>query len=345
VKGQIDAGQPITAEDMKRFQANTQQLDAELLTPFLLDAFDAAVDPGAPPELAALGADPEIAEAVGRLADWDFSTPTGIAERDDAHAANGTRSAGVPTGEAEASVGATIYNVWRAKAIWDVVDANIMDLVGVGIGSSDALKALHHLLSAEPFTGLSTAGDVNFFPEPAGLASAEDRRDATLLAALRTALDALASDDFAAAFGNSTDQDDYRWGRLHRITFDHEFDPSFSIPPQAGFDDLAPGLPGISRDGGYNVVNASGFSARADGSNDFRFGGGPVRRYVGEAGRGGGHLPSVRGFNVIPGGPSGVPGDPDHATQLSTWLTADYHRVNMSKVVPVSGSVRETFVP
>jgi len=344
VKGQIDDGQPITMNDMKRFQANTQQLDAELLMPYLLDAFDAAVAPGAPAELAALGADPEIAEAVDRLAAWDFSTPTGIPEGYDAHDSMGKRSAGVPAPEARASVAATIYNVWRAKAIKSVVSATLADLGVSNIGSSDGLKALHHLLSAVPFTGQSSAGDVDFFPEPVGL-SAEERRDVTLLAAMRTALDALASDDFAAAFGNSTDQDDYRWGRLHRITFEHPLGSPFSIPPAAGFDDLAPDLPGISRDGGYNVVNASGFSATADGSNEFRFGGGPVRRYVGEAGHGGGHAPGVKGVNVIPGGPSGVPGDPDYATQLPLWLTADYHSVNMSSVVPAAGSTREIFVP
>jgi penicillin amidase len=344
VRGQIDDGQPISVNDMKRFQANTQQLDAELLTPFLLDAFDAAVAPGAPAELAALGADPEIAEAVGRLADWDFSTPTGIEEGYDAHDVMGKRSAGVPTPEARASVAATIYNVWRAKAIKSVVDATLADLGVSGVGSSDGLKALYHLLGTEPFTGLSTAADVDFFPEPAGL-SAGERRDVTLLAAMRTALDALASDDFAAAFDHSTDPDDYRWGRLHRITFEHPLGGPYSIPPAAGFDDLAPDLPGISRDGGYNVVNASGFSATADGSNEFRFGSGPVRRYVGEARHGGSHGASVRGFNVIPGGPSGVPGDPDYATQLPLWLTADYHSVNMSPVVSVAGSTRETFVP
>ena len=31
--------------------------------------------------------------------------------------------------------------------------------------------------------------------------------------------------------------------------------------------------------------------------------------------------------NVVPGGPSGIAGDPGYATQLATWLTADYHQV------------------
>jgi penicillin amidase len=122
-----------------------------------------------------------------------------------------------------------------------------------------------------------------------------------------------------------------------RIVFDHPFEDSFDIPPQAGFENLSPDLRGLSRDGGYNVVNASGFSARSIGLNSFMFGGGPVRRYVG-------HVTSagvVTGVNVVPGGPSGVPGDPGYATQLATWLTADYHSVRMS----VGGMKPETLVP
>ena len=62
-----------------------------------------------------------------------------------------------------------------------------------------------------------------------------------------------------------------------------------------------------------------------------------MRRYVG-------HVTSagvVTGVNVVPGGPSGVPGDPGYATQLATWLTADYHSVQMS----VGGTKPETLVP
>lgn len=57
---------------------------------------------------------------------------------------------------------------------------------------------------------------MDFFPEPAVL-SAEDRRDVSLLAALRTVLDALASNDFAAAFGNSSVQADYHRVNMSRV--------------------------------------------------------------------------------------------------------------------------------
>jgi penicillin amidase len=343
VRDQIEAGKKISYGDMQEFQANTQQLDAELMTPFLLAAFKNATAPGAPAELAALAADPGVAEAVGRLSQWDFSTPTGIPEGYDAHDKNGKRTPSVPKKEAEASVAATIYNLWRAKAIKATIDATLAGL-GLSEGSSDALKALFNLLSQDPFTGVG-ASTVNFFPEPMALSDAGDRRDVTLLAAMRAALDRLASDAFAPAFGNSTDQDDYRWGKLHRITFDHPLLAAFSIPPAAGFDNVSPELSGLARDGGYNVVTASGFSARADGLNEFKFNHGPVRRYVGEAGVNWGPVGDIRGVNVMPGGPSEDPSSPQYATQLGPWLTADYHKVRMTREPNQANAISiETFV-
>jgi penicillin amidase len=330
----------ISFNEMKRFQSNTQQLDAELMTPFLLEAFTNASSPGAPTDLADLASDPDIAEAIGRLATWDFSTPTGIPEGYDAKDPNGFRAPGVPIPEVKASVAATIYNMWRGQAIRSIVDAR---LVGLGLGSNlpdqrEALKALFNLLSQDPYTGVAAAG-IDWIPDPAAL-SAEERRDMALLQALRVALNRLASLEFAPAFGESTDQDDYRWGKLHRIVFDHPFAGAFNVPPQGGFKDLSSGLPGLARDGGYEVVNASNFSARAVGFNSFMFGKGSVRRYVGEARTGPTY---IAGVNVIPGGPSGIPGDPDYATQLGKWLTADYHSVNMSLTIP--RGIEETFAP
>jgi penicillin amidase len=343
VRDKIEAGEKISYDDMKDFQANTQQLDADLMSPFLLEAFHNAKAPGAPSELASLAADAGIAEAVGRIADWDFSTPTGIPEGYDATDWQGRRSPWVSKREAKASVAATLYNMWRGQVIRATIDATL-SAFGLSTGSSDALKAIYNLLTKEPFTGVGESG-VDFFAEPAAL-TAEQRRDVILLSAMRSALDLLASEEFAPAFGHSTSQDDYRWGKLHRITFDHPFVPDFSIPPAAGFEDLSPELSGLSRDGGYDVVNASGFSATADGLNEFKFGSGPVRRYVGEGGSSWGLTGHIRGVNVVPGGPSGDPFSSEYAAQLPTWLTADYHIVPMTPVplfpFPISG---DTFVP
>jgi penicillin amidase len=93
------------------------------------------------------------------------------------------------------------------------------------------------------------------------------------------------------------------------------------------------------------VVNASGFSATADGTNEFRFGSGPVRRYVGGPKAGSSPL-KISGVNVIPGGPSENPFSPNYATQLGLWLTADQHAVPMGKNIPKKDTQSEdTFVP
>jgi penicillin G amidase len=280
LRDQIASGRKVSFQDMQAFQANVQQLDAELLTPHLLAAVERARAAGAPPALARLAADPEVAEAIARIATWDFSSPTGVPDGYDASDKNGRR-AKVSRAEADASVAATLYNVWRAKLVRRVVDATLTRVGVSPVTSMDALKATFNLLRRSPFTGVGASG-IDFFPSPTELASAADRRDATLLSTMREALDALASDDFAVAFARSRNQADYRWGKLHRITFDHPFVPQFSIPPAAGFNDFAPGLPGLSRDGAYEVVNQSGFSATADRPQDFMFGFGPNRRYVGE---------------------------------------------------------------
>ncbi len=340
VRDQVLSGEPISVEDMKRFQTNTQERDAELMMPFALEAFANAQAPGAPAELAALAGDARIVEAMGRLAAWNFSTPTGIPEGWDASDELGVRAATVPAAEATASVAATLYNVWRAKLLKNVIDARLGAIGVEGVGSGEALKAVHHLLSQTPFTGVGSAG-VDFFPAPAALPAAA-RRDLALLTALRDALDGLASSSYAPAFANSTNQDDYRWGKLHRKTFSHELGDAFSLPPYAGFEDLAPDLLGLSRDGGYEIVNASGYSAKADGPDAFRFGGGPVRRYVGMADFPTSPVGDVVGYNAMPS----VVGDPPNTNQLRYWLTGDHHSVQMkeSAIKPLTTRI-ENFAP
>jgi penicillin G amidase len=160
---------------------------------------------------------------------------------------------------------------------------------------------------------------VDFFAGSPGL-TREQSRDLVLLESLREALDLLASDAFEPAFGGSANQDDYRWGLLHRIVFDHPLDGPFSIPPAAGFDHVAPLLLGIARSGGYEAVDASSHNPRADGLNEFMFGSGPNRRFVGELDPAG-----IDAEQVIPGGQSGVLGSPHYASQLGRWLTNHYH--------------------
>lgn len=318
----LAGGHQATDEELAALQANNELLDAELMLPFLSGAFDRAADPGAPPELVALGTDPEIVEAIARLRGWDFSTPTGIEEGWDP--GDDPNDLPAPSaGEIANSVAATIWSVWRGEAIRNVVDATLQR-IGLGDflpGSSEAYVALAHLLRTfDQNQGIGASG-VDFFPAPAGV-TREQARDLALLGALRDALDRLAGPAFEDAFGGSADQGDYRWGRLHRITFEHPLGAPFSIPPAGGFDDLAPELPGISRSGGYEAVDASSHSARADDADEFTFSSGPARRFVGVLDPAG-----IDARQVIPGGQSGVLGSPHYADQLPLWLTDRYHPV------------------
>lgn len=125
LREKIDAGEKLSLDDMKRIQGNTQALDAELTTPFLVSAFDAARAPGAPPELADFAGDAEIEEAIERFRGWDYSSPTGIPEGYDASDEDGERDAEVSSEEAASSVATTIFVVWRWKLIVNQIDETL----------------------------------------------------------------------------------------------------------------------------------------------------------------------------------------------------------------------------
>jgi penicillin amidase len=158
IQDEIAADGKVSLADMRRFQGNTQQLDAELMVPFLVQAYDDALEMGADAALQALAGDPRVAEAAERLRAWDFSTPTGVAEGYDAHDHDGERISFLGSREIASSVAATIYNVWRGEVIRRVIDQRLSDVGAPGVGSGDALTAVHHLLSREPFTGVETLG-------------------------------------------------------------------------------------------------------------------------------------------------------------------------------------------
>jgi penicillin amidase len=181
---------------------------------------------------------------------------------------------------------------------------------------SEALKALRYLLENYATNGGIGASGVNFFNVP-GVSNAADRRDIVILQALANTLDALASPALNDVFGGSTNQDDYRWGKLHRIVFDHILGPPFSIPPTGGaFPQPLENLLGIPTDGGFSTVDAATHPVRATGVNDFMFAHGPSNRSVYQAWPSG-----MRGVSALPGGISGVLGSPLYFNLLPGWLT------------------------
>jgi penicillin G amidase len=320
----------ISFAELQSIQADVKLNDAAVLVPAISAALHAAQTPGAPAPLAALGADPAIQEAVARLAAWDYSTPTGIDAGYDASDVDGVRS---PPSQAEidASVAATIYSLWRGQALARFVDG---PMAAVGLGGflpvgDGAMTALRRLI-ANPNGGASGI-----------FVSGAAARDTLVLTALKDALTLAASPAFAPAFGGSTAQADYRWGKLHRITFAHTLGGPFSIPPGAGFVDLGPGLPGVATDGGFAVVDASSHNPRASTLNGFRFSGGPARRFVAEADRS--HPSAVQ---VTPGGASGNPFGPWFGNQLGLWLTDDYHAATVQVgEIERDATVSERFAP
>ncbi|NNG05365.1 MAG: penicillin acylase family protein [Inquilinus sp.] len=312
---------PVTVEDMQDIQADIVQHDAEFFVPFIVDAFSNAGSPLAHPALGAFFQDGRVGEAVGRLAIWDGSAPTGIVEGFDATDIDGER---LPPDQAEidASVAATLYTVWRSRMVGNTVDA-VLDGLGLPkAGSERTLIALKNLFDTFPDRGGYGASGLNFFNVP-GVDEPAVRRDFIILQSLSDALDLLAGPDFADAFGGSTDQSEYRWGVLHRIVLAHPLGEPFSIPSVGGAIPPPLGdLPGLPADGAYQTVDPGNHSIRAADQDGFMFSSGASRRYVADFRR---RPRRIRAESSLPGGASGAFLDPLSTNLLGRWLTNDTH--------------------
>ena len=310
----------ISFAEMQSIQADVVLRDAEYFTPWIVRASANAKSSGANPALAALVADPVVAEAAARLTAWNYSTPTGLSEGWDAGKPAGVAPSQVSI---DTSVAASIYAVWRSRFIANTVDAALKPAGLPTPGSQEVLTALRSVLDNFAANGGRGFSGLNFFNVP-GVTSAEDRRDVVMLKSLQEALQMMASDAFAPAFGKSTEQASYRWGKLHRIVFAHPLGAPFSIPPAGGaFPAPLPGLEGIPTDGGFQTVDAASHNVRGADGNGFMFGSGPVRRFVSEPKPGGSHTESI-----WPGGTSGVLGSPYYFQFLTKWL--------QNKAIPLS---------
>lgn len=335
----------ITVADMQALQANTQSLDAELVLPHLLAAFDrsAAASTGCS---AGLARDTRLQDAIGVLRSWDYSAPTGIREGYD----RGDDPTNLPEPDATQirhSAAATVWASFRAQLVRNVIDGTL-SRVGLGSftpGSNEAYTAVKNLLDSFATRQGRGASGLDFFlgvPASATSESAANRRDCVLLSSLKSALDLLASDAFAPAFANSGNVLDYRWGRLHRIVFDHPLGGPFNLPGQNAYplQNLSAQLPGVARPGGYEVVDASGHSVRANSVNGFMFGSGPVRRFIGEMT----DTPTL--LQILPGGQDGKIGGPGYISQLPRWLVNAYKPLVLDPAASQSAQVaRIEFVP
>ena len=329
IREQIARNQKFTVADMQRIQADVVLLDAQYFVPFITRALDNAKASNVP-TLKALGDNPAISAAVERLRTWDFSTPTGIREGYDAADVNGVL--GEPSSaEIQSSIAATLYSVWRGQFIKNTIDA-VLNAGNIQPRPSSDLvvTALKNLLDNFETRGGAGASGVQFFNVPGvtpSLANAPIRRDILMLASMRDTLTLLASDEFAPAFNRSTNQEDYRWGKLHRLVLRHPLGGMLNTPPAGGaFPPPLPGLEGIPVDGGFEVVDASNHNSRAATLNGFMFSNGPVRRMVSEATR-----EKINAVTSLPGGPSGRVGDPLYINLLRPWLTNEAFPIDIGK--------------
>lgn len=336
-EGKLDAG------DMTVIQHNNQLYDARYFVPIISAAVLHAVRPGAPAALAALTQDAEVLEAVDRLQSWGYTTPTGVLGGYDP----GANPAALPyptKQQVNESVAATVYTVWRSNFVKNVIDAT---LGAAGLGNylpddDHSLRALRQLLDTFPTAQGRGASGLPFFAAglapgvAAGLAP-DDARDLLILASMQQALQQLASSAYGDAYGGSGYLPSYRYGKLHRIVFAHLLGGPFDIPGGGDFHDYSPSLPGISRCGGFDTIDAASFGVRVEGPADFMFDAGPARRFVGEM------LPgAIAAQEIIPGGESGVLGSPHRADQLGRWLTNQYHPLLITSAQVRAASVSVT---
>ena len=320
-------GGKVDSFDMKMWQANNQSMDAELIVPHILNAFNNASSSGAWPGIQQFLADPRVLSSIEKLSMWDYSMPTGLAEGYDPFENPFALSEPSET-EINNSVAATIYSAWRSMAVQNTIDATIkgydaaigQDVLAPQLpGSKYAFNGFKNLLDNFDTNQGYGASGINFFTNPQA-PTREDARDYVLLGSLFQALNMLASDDFAPAFANSTNIMDYRWGKLHRISFDHTLGDSLSVPNGLFGFSTVDGLRGVPRSGGYQVLDASSHSIRADGLDEFMYNHGPARRFVGEMTPMGPIMDQV-----IPGGQSGdITTGVYYVNQLFSYLVNSY---------------------
>lgn len=328
----LDSNTPIDGVNMAKLQSNNNLLDAEivigLIKPYLMAA-------GVP-------AEHPVGEAINRLLAWDYSSPTGIQAGYDP--GDDPDNLPMPSQqEIDNSVAATIYAMFRSQFLKNSIDGTL-DFIGLGAykpSSTQQWNNLIHILKTFPENGGVGASGIPFINAPDAQSPAE-ALTMVMLKSLQDSLDRLASDEFAPAFGNSVNQDDYRWGMLHRHVFNHAFnaDP-FNIPNGGGFSQVGPGLPGVAKSGGYGAVDASHHSPRADSLNDFMFSNGPARRFWGIMDPMG-----IEGHEILPGGNNGIFLHPWYSNQVGRWLTNQYHDLSLGEDDGVNNAVIVTeFAP
>lgn len=342
----------MTPQDAIAVQSDSVELAALRLLPSLLEAWQRAKAPGAPPELARFVA-PQAEAAIAYLRAWDASTPTGLPTGWDASdtavhgpAISDPLEVPVPetTGEeVRASVATTLFHGWLSQVLRATVDAAIA-AVSPDLPRPDgagAVKVLLHQLEHFGVLGGQGRSGLRFFDVPGVELPPDVERDILLVASLEQSIRELTSPAFEGVFGRLASLGDLRWGRLHRLVLQ----PPPGVPPgvlPAPTAGQSPGeldaISGLPVDGGFEVVDASGFDPAAQTPEGFRFAHGPALRIVVELRPG-----AVQAYASLAGEQQSGPVRSHVTGLLLPWLANDsvlmpfYDAEVMEQALPAAG--------
>lgn len=331
----LSQNKKISLSDVKSIQTNDQSILAEHFVPFILNAFKQAQSENAPVILKNYSKDHDILEAINKLRQWNFSTPTGIKEvynpgksPNDLHEQNHA--------DINYSISTTIFYVWQGRFLVNTIEHTLLkNSLPVESYPIYTATALHLLDTFNSTHGIGASG-LNFFDSGTVL-DPYVARDYLILKSLREALDLLKSHSFSAAFAFSSNQNDYRWGKLHRVIFNNPL--GRNIPPLGGFNNYTPKLPGIPRDGGIETINAASFNGLARNPSDFIFTSGASLRDILEM-----SPTAITSFISLPGGENEEPTNPYFANMLGDWLTGNYFTETTDNSSPKTEQLQQ-FVP
>jgi penicillin G amidase len=278
-----DGGDQHTVDTMHDIQADTLILHAQVLVPHILDAAEQRSG-----ELSA-----EAQQVVDALDAWQFTCPTGLDGTDHEQAGKVADA-----DEAAESIGCSAFHVmlpYLTEAIFaDELSGSDYDVLANWFSLQAAL------LYVFDAPGELTAGDA-YFDDSSTEGSVETREDivAATLEGVAAKLDEL--------FG-SADPDDWRWGRIHTVTFTS----LFSRANISAFDNGP-----YANDGGFFSVDVANPTGRAGDFDDtFNHPNGPSLRVVFEASDEG-----IEGWFQLPGGQDHHEESPFYGSLIDDWLT------------------------
>ncbi|TNF33777.1 MAG: penicillin acylase family protein [Deltaproteobacteria bacterium] len=287
-------GGSVTVESLQAVQGDDRSNFGATMTPFLLDAIQAAKDGD---DTVAQGMlDDRVAGAVQLLEAWrdaGYHATTGV----------GAESGSV---EARSSAATALFNVWAVMLVQNVLVPHDMSR-----GGDHKRAQLLYRMAAAPQTMVSwdaTRLDSALW-DPDVTDEVTVTRTQQMVKSLMDALDFLeATDKVGVAqkggFG-SADSTTWRWGELHTLTLKHNVSSAFDIPTKAEFAN------GFPRHGDTFCVDAAhaGFS-----DTNFTYTSGAAIRNVYEL------LDTPTYNGVIPGGQSENPTSAHYRDAFDLWV-------------------------